>query len=219
MNRTFDLSVFETRLKAGAEILGITLTDEQTGAMACHARELWAWNKKINLTAITDPLASAEKHFVDALAVLPFLGNETRIMDMGSGGGFPAIPLKILAPSVSFTMVDSVRKKVNFMNHVARQLKLEGIKAVHSRVEELAKSPDHACTYDAVISRGFTGLEAFADLALPMLTQGGCIYALKGKQALEEVTPGLQERFYITHDHYLLPFEKSDRYLIKLISK
>ena len=219
MDRTFDIPGFEAHLKAGAERLGIRLTDEQTGCMAGHARELWAWNKKINLTAITDPPASAEKHFVDALAVLPFLGNETRIMDMGSGGGFPAIPLKILAPSVSFTMVDSVRKKVNFMNHVVRQLTLEDIQAVHSRVEDLATSPDHANTYDAVISRGFTALDAFADLALPMLNDGGCIYALKGKQALEEVSPGLQDRFHITHNHYQLPFEKSDRYLIKLLPR
>ena len=151
--------------------------------------------------------------------MLPFLGEESRIMDMGSGGGFPAIPLKILVPSMSFTMVDSVRKKVSFMNHVVRLLRLDDIRAVHGRVEDLAKMPDHANAYDAVISRGFTELTAFADLALPMLAQGGRIYALKGKLALDEVTPALRDRFHVTCDHYRLPFEKSDRYLIKLAPK
>lgn len=215
----FHSPAFEERLETGAHALGISLNPDQVRLMAGHARELWAWNRKINLTAITDPLVSAEKHFVDAVAVQPFIGNAHKMMDMGTGGGFPAIPLKILNPSIRFTMVDSVRKKVSFLNHVVRTLGLEGIRAVHGRVEDLAKSPEHAHMYDAVISRGFAGLEGFTDYALPMLAHGGRMYALKGRQALDEITPAVKERFRISHEHYQLPFEKSDRYLVRLTLK
>ncbi len=217
MSNGFDIGVFKDRLEQGAAKIGQPLTPEQIGLMAGHARELAAWNKKINLTAIKDPGQMAEKHFVDAVAVLKFIGEDIRIMDMGTGGGFPAIPLKILNPAISFTMVDSVRKKVNFLNHVVRTLELEGIQALHGRVEDLAKDPDHAQGYDAVISRGFANLEKFADFALPLLSAKGRIYALKGN--LDEITPELEARFHITHDHYCLPFEKSDRYLVTLSLK
>ncbi len=135
---------------------------------------------------------------------------------MGTGGGFPSIPLKILNPSTHFCLVDASRKKVNFLKHVIRTLKLDNINAMHSRVEDLALDDAYAKSFDAVISRGFSGLEKFVGLALPLLKPGGKIYALKGKQAEEEITPALRSRFEIRIDHYQLPFEKSDRYMIRL---
>lgn len=219
MNAGFNTDIFKARLEQGASRIGQPLAPEQIDLMAGHARELAAWNKKINLTAIREPGEMAEKHFVDAVAVQPFLGTESRIMDMGSGGGFPAIPLKIMNPGICFTLVDSVRKKVSFLNHVVRTLGLEEIRAVHARVEDLAKMSEHARTYDAVMSRGFAGLETFAAYARPMLNTRGRIYALKGRQALDEITPGLEAGFHIMHDHYQLPFEKSDRYLVRLSPK
>ncbi len=203
-------------LKQGSEKIAVNITDEQISLMASHAAELILWNKKINLTAIVDPLAMAEKHFIDALAVQPFLGEEKRIMDMGTGGGFPSIPLKILNPSIHFVLVDSSRKKVNFLKHVIRTLGLNNIEAIHSRVEDLARDDSHAKTYDAVMSRAFAGLEKFVGFAFPLLKPAGKIYALKGKQAPDEITPALKSEFEIRTDHYQLPFEKSDRYIIQL---
>jgi len=217
---------FCDRLKQGSKKINIHLSDEQISLMAAHANELLLWNKKINLTAIVDPLAMAEKHFIDAIAVQSFLYREDmnpegmnkgkRIMDMGTGGGFPSIPIKILSPAIHFCLVDASRKKVTFLKHVIRTLKLENINAIHSRVEDLALDDAYTKGFDAVISRGFASLEKFVGLALPLLKPGGMIYALKGKKAEEEITPVLKSRFEIRIDHYQLPFEKSDRYMIQL---
>ena len=172
--------------------MGIHVTHDQIRLMAAHGAQLILWNKKINLTAISDPLAMAEKHFIDAMAVGSFLGQEKRIMDMGTGAGFPSLPLKILYPALDFVLVDASRKKVSFLKHVIRTLGLENIDALHSRVEDLAENKFHGHGYDAVISRAFAGLEKFVGLALPFLNTGGCIYALKGKQAAAEITPDLR---------------------------
>jgi len=207
---------FCDRLKQGCEKIQVDITSEQISLMAAHATQLILWNKKINLTAIVEPQAMAEKHFIDALAVQPFLEQEKKMMDMGTGGGFPSIPLKILNPGIEFVLVDSSRKKVTFLKHVIRTLGLKNIEALHCRVEDLAGDDSHAGTYDAVISRAFAGLEKFVGFALPLLKPEGKIYALKGKQAPEEITPELLSQFEIKTDHYQLPFEKSDRYMIRL---
>ena len=207
---------FCDRLKQGCEKIQVDISNEQISLMAVHATQLILWNKKINLTAIVEPQAMAEKHFIDALAVHTFLGQEKRMMDMGTGGGFPSIPLKILNPDLELVLVDSSRKKVTFLKHVIRTLGLKNIEALHCRVEDLAEDKSHAGTYDAVISRAFTGLEKFVELAFPLLKPEGKIYALKGKQAPEEITPILLSQFEIKTDHYQLPFEKSDRYMIRL---
>ena len=219
MATSSDLQRFETRLTAGTREMGMPLTPEQVRMMTAHARELLAWNRKMNLTAIRDPQAVAEKHFIDALAISRFVTDENRIMDMGTGGGFPGIPVKVMHPEVSFTLVDAVRKKVSFLSHVIRTLGLKDIRATHARVEDLAVEPETAGTYDAVIARGFTRLDAFADLALPMLRPEGTIWALKGEGGPDEITSELKSRFHIRTDAYELPFEKAGRYLIRLVLK
>ena len=196
--------------------MGVTLEPDQIRQMCGHARELISWNKKMNLTAIRKPELIAEKHFTDALAVSRYLTDEKRIMDMGSGGGFPAIPLKVVRPDISFFLADAVRKKVTFLNHVIRTLGLQDIRAQHARVEDLARDPALAGTFDAVVSRGFAQLDAFVSLALPMLRPGGTIWALKGEGGTGEITPELERRFDIKIDPYVLPFEKAERMLIRL---
>ncbi len=213
------LEAFSNRLCEGCDTMGIVLDHHQVASMACHAHQLILWNKKINLTAIRDPLDIAEKHFLDALGVQQFVSAKGKIMDMGTGGGFPSIPLKIMDSSVRYCLVDSVRKKVNFLNHVIRTLALDGIQALHTRVEDLAQDPEHANGYDAVISRGFANLEKFVSLSLPLLKPGGHIYALKGKDGMDEISPALESGFHITQDHYQLPFTKADRYLVRLTEK
>jgi len=214
-----DTDRFEKRLIACAKEMGLSLTLKQTGMLTAHAAELMAWNKKMNLTAIRDPQSIAEKHFIDALAVSRFITDEKRVMDMGTGGGFPGIPVKIMHPQVAFTLVDAVRKKVSFLNHVIRTIGLKDIRAVHARVEALALEPEIAGCFDAIIARGFTRLDAFADLALPMLRPGGTIWALKGQGGPDEVTCDLKALFHVQIDEYELPFEKAERYLIRLVLK
>lgn len=207
---------FESRLVQSARKAGLTLESDQIRCLTAHARELISWNKKMNLTAIRTPELIAEKHFVDALAVSRFFTDEKRVMDMGSGGGFPAIPLKVMHPEISFVLADAVRKKVTFLNHVIRTLGLKDIRAEHARVEDMARDRELAGTFDAVVSRGFARLETFASLALPMLRPGGAIWALKGEGGAGEITPGLESRFHIRMDQYCLPFEKAERVLIRL---
>ena len=203
-------------LKKGADLLGLNLSPDQTDLLAAHARELQLWNAKMNLTAITDIQLVAYKHFVDALAAARFLDRCARIMDIGSGAGFPAVPMKVIYPDLDITMVDAVRKKVSFLNHVVRTLKLDNISAVHARVEDLAKDPGHFQMYDAVTARGFADLGKLAKLAGPLLATGGRIYALKGAHALEEITPELKKRFHITHETYSLPFVDAQRFVLIL---
>lgn len=203
-------------LEKGTDVLGLSLSPDQTGLLAAHAKLLQLWNAKMNLTAITDIQLVAYKHFVDALAAARFLERPARIMDIGSGAGFPAVPMKILYPNLDVTMVDAVRKKVSFLNHVVRTLKLDNIRAVHARVEDLAKDSGHFQIYDTVTARGFADLGKLAGLAGPMLAPGGRIYALKGAHALEEITPELETRFHITHKSYTLPFVDAQRFVVIL---
>ncbi len=210
------MKTFSTCLEKGAKILNLPLTPAQIILMTIHARELLHWNTKMNLTAITSAKDVAEKHFLDTLAASQFLIQAGRIMDIGSGGGFPGIPLKITCPNLDLTMVDAVRKKVSFLNHVIRAADLSGITALHARMELLAKDPQHSHRYDAVTARGFANLEKLADLALPMLTPGGSIFALKGSHGPEEVTPLLNKRFHISNTQYHLPFGNDQRFIIIL---
>lgn len=207
---------FELYLKNGSKDLGIKVSDHQIKAMILHAKELMVWNQKINLTAIKPPVQVAEKHFIDSIAPVSFFENEKYLLDLGSGGGFPGIPLKIMIPSLIVVLIDSSRKKVNFLKHVIRTLKLENIDAIHSRVEDLQENKAYKNKFDAVISRAFTDLSTFVDLATPFLNKKGVIYAMKGKNAKQEITPAILNNFNLTFDHYMLPFEQSDRVLIKL---
>lgn len=214
-----DKKQFEDALARGVRKMGIDLTQEQMDLMAAHAGELISWNRKMNLTAIREPGQIAEKHFADAIAAARYLPEKGRFMDLGSGGGFPAIPLKIMHPGLSLTLVDAVRKKVTFLSHVIRTLKLDRTCALHSRIEDLAKDPDHAGTYDGVVARGFSDLSDLVRLALPMLAPGGSVYALKGENGPKEITPELEARFDIRNEFYQLPSHGAERYLIILKEK
>lgn len=167
----------------GASALGLDVSVDQARIMGRHALELLQWNRITNLTTITDPLEVALKHYVDALAAVPLIGDGARVLDAGSGGGFPGIPLNIVRPDLSVTMVDSVRKKVSFLKHAIRTLGLREIDAFHGRLEELAGSPAFCGRFDIVVCRAFSSLENFVSLALPFLSPGGSLLAMKGPQA------------------------------------
>jgi len=170
----------------------ICIDPPQADQVAMFASELLAWNQKTNLTAITDPAEVAEKHMLDSLipgkyiaSVLPARG--LSLLDIGSGGGFPGIPLKIFMPEIRVTMVDSVRKKVNFLKYAILTLKLDGIDAIHARVEDLAGQAGFAGKFDVVISRAFTALDRFVMLAAPFIKPDGIIIAMKGKEVQKEL--------------------------------
>jgi len=167
----------------GALAMGVAVSVDQARAMQRHARELLQWNRTTNLTAITDPLQVAVKHYVDALAAVSRISDGARILDAGSGGGFPGIPLKIVRPDLSVTLVDSVRKKVSFLKYAVRTLSLSGINAVHGRLEDLGRLPPYRRRFDLVVCRAFSSLDDFAKLTRPFLSPGGSLLAMKGPQA------------------------------------
>jgi len=170
----------------GARALDIDLTPDDTRRFAIHASELIRWNQKINLTAITDPLEVAVKHFLDSLPAVRFMPPNATLLDIGSGGGFPGLPLKILKPSLSITLVDASRKKVTFLKHIIRTLKLDNIEALHLRAEELTADARYVNRFDVIISRAFSALDHFFKLALPLLAEGGSVIAFKGEVEQDE---------------------------------
>lgn len=172
-------------LVAGAAELGLKLSDRQLASLDSFAEELKKWNKKINLTAITDDEGIAVKHLVDSLTLLKVVAGEGRLLDIGSGGGFPGIPVKVVRPGLEIVSVDAVVKKISFQKQAVRLLKLEGFDAIHVRAESLAS--DYAESFDWVVSRAFSDIPSFVEMALPLLKRDGRIVAMKGKNAGEEI--------------------------------
>ena len=126
-----------TLLEDGAKALGITLDDEQIEAFLLYLRELKRWNRRLNLTSVVEEREIVVRHFLDSLVPERFLGPEWRIVDLGSGAGFPGIPLKLARPDLSVLLVDSSMRKVAFERHIIRTLGLQGIEALHARGEDL----------------------------------------------------------------------------------
>ncbi|MFO7645588.1 MAG: 16S rRNA (guanine(527)-N(7))-methyltransferase RsmG [Desulfosarcina sp.] len=211
---------------AGAAALGVTVSAQQAWSMGRHALELLQWNRAANLTAITDPLAVAIKHCVDALAVAAWIDPGARVLDAGSGGGFPGIPLAIVRPDLALTLVDSVRKKVSFLKHVIRTLGLTGIDAVHGRLEALGESRPYARQFDLVVCRAFASLSDFTALALPFLAPGGSLLAMRGRESDPDgrrFEPGpngssqLGDTALSIHVHrYRLPLLDAERSIVRL---
>lgn len=140
-------------------------------------------NEKFNLTSIDDPKEIRIKHFEDSLTIKSYINKGMKVLDIGSGAGFPGIPLRI-EKDFDLTLIDSVNKKVNFMNEVIEELKLEKAKAIHVRAEDYAK--DHREEFDMVISRAVANLSTLSEYALPFLKVGGIFIAMKGPKAEEE---------------------------------
>lgn len=175
-------SDWEKLIVDGAGQLGVAVSQEQAMQMAVHGRELLAWNRRTNLTAITDPEAIAVKHFLDSLAGLNDIHPYARVLDIGCGGGFPGLPLKIMRPGQPMVLADSVRKKISFVKHMIRTLQLHQIEAVHARAEILADREDFREGFDVVTCRALADLETIRRLALPLLAPRGALVIYKGPQ-------------------------------------
>lgn len=172
-------------LVTGSRALGLELTGSQLTSLNLFAEELKKWNRKINLTAITDDREIAVKHLVDSLSLLKVVSGPGRLLDIGSGGGFPCIPVKIVRPDLDMVSVDAVVKKISFQKQAVRLLQLANFEAVHVRAETLVEK--YAGYFDWVVSRAFSDIPSFVAMALPLLKDGGRIVAMKGRNAAEEV--------------------------------
>jgi 16S rRNA (guanine527-N7)-methyltransferase len=174
-------------LVEGAETFGIRLNGKQVAAFDLCLRELLKWNQKINLTAIRSERGIILKHFLDSLSAFPYLSKTASLLDIGSGAGFPGIPLKIVHPSLEITLIDSVRKKIDFQRHIIRMLGLKGVEAIHGRIQDKEILRSMAGRFDAVISRAFSDLQTLLVLAFPFLNKGGVLLAMKGELDEQEI--------------------------------
>jgi len=166
----------------GAKDLGIDLSDSQVDACFLHLSELKKWNKKINLTAIRDDREIIIKHVLDSLSYIkgfdPTPG--LTLLDMGSGAGFPAVPIKIAFPDIAITMVESVKKKASFLRHIVRTLGLKGAEVLDKRTEELPES--YLSRYDLVTARAFADMETALVAGAPFLKPGGLMVLSRGPE-------------------------------------
>jgi 16S rRNA (guanine527-N7)-methyltransferase len=212
----FHSDKWKSIIQEGSAELGIQVTHQQTDMMAVYAEELMRWNLKKNLTAITDPIDIAVKHFIDSLIPVHRIPDNTSLIDIGSGGGFPGIPLKIVRPTLRVTLVDASLKKVNFLKQVIRLLNLENTEAVHARIEDMGNDPKYRESFDTAISRAFTDLERFAGLAFPFLKNNGQLIAMKSQKADDELKSisGFSNQPVV--ETYTLPFQGAVRSLIIL---
>jgi 16S rRNA (guanine527-N7)-methyltransferase len=169
-------------------LLGLELTPAQVSAFQLYADELRDWNERFNLTAITQPQEIQVKHFLDSLTVLrvlkPMAG--LRVIDVGTGAGFPGLPLKIVCPAIQLTLVEATRKKLKFCEHVVQRLKLSEVTPVNARAEELGQRPEYRERYDWAIARAVAEMPALAEYLLPLVKRGGRVLAQKGQDAPAE---------------------------------
>ncbi len=181
---------------SAAEELGCSVTEEQLRLFDLYRRELLLWNKKMSLLSLKDPLDLPVKHFADSLTVLPFLSNfrsssgtpeQPRVIDVGSGGGFPGIPLLIANPSLHLTLLDSSRKKTSFLKEALRRLELKGGHVVTNRIETVMAGGDLRESFDFVVSRATFSLERLLRTAHHFLAGGGLLVSMKGPAADTEV--------------------------------
>ncbi len=214
----------------GAKDFDIHIDQRKIEKLAIHALELMKWNQKMNLTAITDPFEVAVKHFLDSIVPVKIIPSNASLLDIGSGGGFPGIPLKISLPSLSVTLIDASRKKVSFLKHIIRILELKNIDALHIRAEEFANIPGVENKFNVIISRAFSSMTTFALTALPFLKKEGAIIAMRGNVSCDDIQllrSSVNKRHAILIDEdteafevnvkkYSLPYIKSDRSTVSL---
>src|SRR5260221_8819986 len=157
-------------VQATHDLLNLDLTVEQQHAFERYTRELIDWNERVNLTAITDPLAIEMRHFLDSLSVLKAvsLPPGTRVIDVGAGAGFPGLPLKIVCPQIQLTLLEATGKKTTFLEHVADELKLSGTNVVNLRAEEAGQNRAHRQQYDVDLARAFVHMPFLAEYLLSL---------------------------------------------------
>jgi len=209
-------------LLEGAAILGISLTHDQMKAFERYLKELNLWRKKINLTSRKDDREIILKDFLDSLTLLKYLPQETSVLDLGSGAGFPGIPLRIVRPDLKIVLLEATRKKVFFLKEVLRISKLSGVEVRWTGEDRGVE--DLSASFDFVVSRAFGSLLAFASEGVGFLKKGGILLAMKGKRGREELEKslaslkdmGLELNFL---EAIQLPYLRHERNLIGLKKK
>ncbi|MCL2760082.1 MAG: 16S rRNA (guanine(527)-N(7))-methyltransferase RsmG [Desulfuromonadales bacterium] len=208
--------IWQNILLKGAEEIDLVVTPKQLQQFEVLLDELLKWNQKINLTAITDFEDIAVKHFIDSMTLFKVIDDEGTLLDVGSGAGFPAIPLKIMKPELQIVSVDAIGKKIMFQKHIARVLALKEFTPIHERVEKLYKNyTEH---FNWIVSRAFASIEEFVELVDKLLAGNGKIIAMKGRDINSEIEnfriKESANKFQIQEINFHLPVSDDERNFI-----
>jgi 16S rRNA (guanine527-N7)-methyltransferase len=204
---------------------GIVLTSNQMEQYETYYKMLVEWNEKMNLTAITEKSEVFLKHFYDSISAAFYFDftDMLHICDVGAGAGFPSIPIKIAFPHLHITIVDSLNKRIHFLEQLAEKLELSDVQFIHDRAETFGQNPIHRETYDVVTARAVARMSVLSELCLPLVKVGGTFIAMKAAHAKEELDAGMKaikvlggrmENVF----SFSLPIEESERNII-LIKK
>ena len=195
----------------------IKLTENQYSLFYLYMNELLEWNKKINLTAITNPNDVILKHFVDCVIIQKYI-KEGSLIDIGTGAGFPGIPVKICKTDINIVLLDSLNKRVNFLNNIIEKMKLKNIKTIHGRAEDFGNDIEYREKYDIVTSRAVANLEVLSEYMLPFTKIGGRCICMKGQ--IQDEIQNAKEKIsvlggkIVSIDKYKLPLTDMERSII-----
>jgi 16S rRNA (guanine527-N7)-methyltransferase len=200
---------------------GITLSPKQLEQFELYFTELVSWNEKMNLTGITEREQVYMKHFYDSLSLAFFMnmGEVNKLADIGSGAGFPGIPLKICFPHLKLTIVDSLSKRISFLQHVCDTLQLKNVQLIHGRAEDVARQFIHRDAYDLVTARAVARLALLNEFCLPFTRKDGFFAAMKGNDPSEELTEAKRSFKELRAElqkveSFTLPVEESARHIV-----
>ncbi|MBQ2937520.1 MAG: 16S rRNA (guanine(527)-N(7))-methyltransferase RsmG [Clostridia bacterium] len=182
-----DINKFKELMKFYAEKIDIVFDDKQLNQFYDYMNLLIEWNKKINLTAITESEEIILKHFIDSLTINKYIEKNKSIVDVGTGAGFPGIPLKIYRPDIKVTLVDSLNKRINFLNNVISELELENIYTVHGRIEDFGRNSKYRENFDYVTARAVANLTVLSEYLIPISKVGGKCICMKGSNVEDEL--------------------------------
>ena len=182
-----NIDVFKELMCSHGEQIDIEFGDKQLNQFYEYMNLLLEWNEKINLTAITAPEEIILKHFIDSLTINRYIEQNRSIADVGTGAGFPGIPLKIYRPDLKVTLVDSLNKRINFLNEVIYKLNLKDINTVHSRIEDFGKDKKYREKFDYVTARAVANLATLSEYLIPISKIEGKCICMKGNDIKEEI--------------------------------
>ena len=182
-----DYEEFKQKLQEESNKIQIKIGEEESRTFYDFMKILLVENEKVNLTAITDENEIIIKHFIDSLTINKYLINANKILDLGTGAGFPGIPLKIVNKDKEFVLVDSLNKRIEFLNKVKEKCELENLELIHSRAEDLAKNINYREKFDVVTSRAVANLRTLAEYLLPFAKKEGICICMKGPNVDNEL--------------------------------